>query len=179
VGNADEPRGDLRRQLLDHLRRYGTDYEDLRRAFAAWLDMHPTDAGALTEIANQELAGRPLTSAALARRVRLSPGATSNLLNRLEKDGYVRRGRDDNDGRKVILRTGGQAADLARGFFDPVAARLGAVMDHYSDDQLSDIADFLDDVHRAMRELLTTPPPRAGQPGVRHPAPRADSPDPG
>jgi DNA-binding MarR family transcriptional regulator len=163
----DEPRVDRHRELLDHLRRYGTDYEDLRRAFAVWLQLHPTDASALTEIANQELAGRPLTPAALARRIHLSPGATSNLLNRLEKDGYIHRGRDDSDGRKVILRTGGHAAELARSFFAPVAARLAAVMDHYSDDQLRTLTRFLDEVHQTMREILTTPRPEAARADAR------------
>ncbi|MFE9581556.1 MarR family winged helix-turn-helix transcriptional regulator [Nocardia sp. NPDC006044] len=151
----------LEQQLIDGLRRHAVDYENLRRAFAGWLSLHASDANALAEIANQELLGQPLTPAALAKRIHLSPGATSNMLNRLESAGYIRRSREGQDGRKVLLHTGGQAAAVAHEFFDPLSARLIRVMDRYSVAQLGEISSFLHEVHLTLRDLLAEPlPPR-------------------
>ncbi|WP_162958443.1 MarR family winged helix-turn-helix transcriptional regulator [Nocardia yunnanensis] len=148
----------LEQQLLDSLRRHAVDYESLRRAFAAWLALHPTDAKALAEIANHEVLGRQLTPAQLARSIHLSAGATSNLLNRLEHAGYVRRVREGRDGRKVLLHTGGQAAAVAHEFFDPLSARLIEVMDRYPVEQLRQIAGFLHEVHTTLRAVIADPP---------------------
>ncbi|MFI9405139.1 MarR family winged helix-turn-helix transcriptional regulator [Nocardia sp. NPDC052316] len=153
-----EDREQLQQQLIDSLRRHAVDYEDLRRAFATWLSLHSTDANALAEIANQELLGQPLTPAALGRRIHLSPGATSNLLNRLESGGYVRRSREGRDGRKVLLHTGGQALAVAHEFFDPLSARLVDVMNRYSVEQLQQVSNFLHEVHLTLRDLLSAPP---------------------
>jgi MarR family transcriptional regulator, organic hydroperoxide resistance regulator len=46
----------------------------------------------------------PSTAGELARATRLSSGSVTSLIDRLEIAGIVRRARDPNDGRKVIVR---------------------------------------------------------------------------
>src|SRR5262245_65524802 len=45
----------------------------------------------------------PMTAGRLAERARLSPGATTALLDRLEKRGFARRTRDTEDRRRVLV----------------------------------------------------------------------------
>jgi DNA-binding MarR family transcriptional regulator len=146
-------------RVLEWLRAYATDSIDVRRRFGTWLRLHPTDANALIEIATHEQAGQPLTAARLAEHLRLSPAATTALLHRLERTGHVARTRDYSDRRVVTLHAGHEARHLADEFFGPVVTRLHAVMERYPAEQLQQVEDLLRELHHAMRELLSLPPP--------------------
>ncbi|MFI7440451.1 MarR family winged helix-turn-helix transcriptional regulator [Nonomuraea indica] len=83
----------------------------------------------------------PLTSGELAVRTGLTTGATTRLIDRLEKAGHVRRAPDPADRRKVIVEATGQLAGL-----DEVLAgtrrRIGELLGSYSDDELATLFDY-------------------------------------
>jgi DNA-binding MarR family transcriptional regulator len=83
----------------------------------------------------------PLTSGELAVRTGLTTGATTRLIDRLEKGGHVRRVPDPVDRRKVIVETTGQPEGL-----DEVLAgtrrRIGEVLGSYSEDELATLFDY-------------------------------------
>ncbi|WP_101788419.1 MarR family winged helix-turn-helix transcriptional regulator [Nonomuraea indica] len=83
----------------------------------------------------------PLTSGELAVRTGLTTGATTRLIDRLEKAGHVRRVPDPADRRKVIVEATGQLAGL-----DEVLAgtrrRIGELLGSYSDDELATLFDY-------------------------------------
>lgn len=140
--------------LLEGLRIYGADYADMRRLFARWLGLHPTDAAALIEVANCELREDLLTPARLSERIQLSPNATSALLNRMEQTGHILRTREHTDRRVVTLRAGEQARLLAEQFFTPLACRAQAVIDRYPTELVEQFQQLLDDLHHTMRTCL-------------------------
>lgn len=109
-------------------------------AAAAFFGIHRTDLSLLDAL---QLGGR-MTAGELARRGRLSPGAATAALDRLEEAGYVRRVRDDQDRRRVFVEVTDRMMERAAHVYGPLAARSEEVLGRYSDHQL-----------RAMIEVLT------------------------
>lgn len=98
----------------------------------------------------------PMTAGQLADLTGLTTGAITGLLNRLEEAGRVRRARDPNDARRVIVR-------LARGpddgrEIDPMFASLGKAWEelasHYDDEQLAFLLEFLQRSNALSRQEL-------------------------
>ncbi|MEV0681975.1 MarR family winged helix-turn-helix transcriptional regulator [Actinosynnema sp. NPDC050436] len=151
--------GERTTRLLDALRTFGANYTDLTGRFAAWLGLHHTDAAALVEILYAEDQGTPLTPTGLGGRLGLTSGATTNLLNRLEKLGHVVRTREHTDRRVVTLRSSPAIEAPAREFFGPLAGHLGTLVARYSAEQLDLVEDFLDRLRDTMAAALADPPP--------------------
>lgn len=146
-----------RRQLTDSLMAYGASFTELGRRFAVALGVHSTDAFALLEIAAADEAGTPLSPALLSKRIPLSSGAMTALLNRLERAGYVRRSREAEDRRVVTLRASAEAKRLADEFFAPVNARQDAVLDGYPPEVLRKFEELLDALRASIDEELAQP----------------------
>ncbi|MGP3978912.1 MarR family winged helix-turn-helix transcriptional regulator [Streptomyces sp. 8N114] len=141
-------------RLLDGLRTFGANYTEFTRRFAAWLGLHSTDAVALAEILYAEDKGTPLSPARLSERIGLSSGATTALLNRLEKAGHVVRNREHSDRRIVTLRSSPEVRPQAVTFFGPYTARMQAEISRYTPDQLQDFQGFVTQLSNAMDSLL-------------------------
>jgi DNA-binding MarR family transcriptional regulator len=62
----------------------------------------------LTELASND----SITTGALAKKVHMAQGTVSEILERLEKTGYVERHRDDRDRRKVECRVTPKTAEV-------------------------------------------------------------------
>ena len=149
-------------RLLDGLRAFGAHYSELTVRFANWLGLHSTDAAALVEILYAEDQGTALTPTQLSRRLTLTTGATTNLVNRLERLGFVVRSREHADRRIVTLRSGDRIVEHAREFFAPLVAPLEALVAQYPPRQREQFEDFLDRLRTTMAEILAGdgPPPR-------------------
>src|SRR5258708_35362838 len=87
----------------------------------------------------------PSTAGQLAYLTGLTTGAITGMLNRLEEAGLVRRERDPNDGRRVIVQ-------LAKGkderheigpIFDSLGKAWDEMASHYDDEQIAFLLDFL------------------------------------
>ncbi|WP_327090645.1 MarR family transcriptional regulator [Nonomuraea sp. NBC_01738] len=72
--------------------------------------------------------GGPLSSGELAQHTGLTTGATTRLIDRLEKGGHVRRVPDPHDRRKVIVESAGQPTGLAE-VLSGTRRRLAGVFD--------------------------------------------------
>ncbi len=87
----------------------------------------------------------PATAGQLADLTGLTTGAITGMLNRLEEAGFVRRERDPNDGRRVIVRLERGKDETHR--LDPIFTSLGEAWDelasHYDDEQLAFLLEFL------------------------------------
>ena len=84
----------------------------------------------------------PMTAGRLAERARLSPGATTALIDRLEKRGLARRTRDTKDRRRVLVEVTPELRQLAAQIYgtpDEGAGALGA----YTTEQLELLIGFL------------------------------------
>lgn len=130
-------------RLLDGLRTYPATYTYVTHQLARWLGVHPADANAFAEVLYAEDRGDPLSPARLAARISLSSGATTSLLNRLEKAGLVVRSRENTDRRIVTLRSVEAVTTRAWTFFEPLARRVEDVRRQFSDDELHTVARFV------------------------------------
>ncbi|GAB2963840.1 MarR family transcriptional regulator [Micromonospora polyrhachis] len=144
-----------RERLAEGLRAYGASFTELGRRFATLLGVHSTDAFALWEIASAEARGTPLSPAQLSRRISLSSGAMTALLNRLEKAGYVSRTREHTDRRIVTLRSSVQAREVADEFFRSVNERQDAILSQYPPEVLERFQELLDQLGATVDEALT------------------------
>lgn len=120
------------------------------QAVAAAMGLHPTDAYALNLLA---VVG-PMTTGELADRTGLSTGAATRLVDRLEAVDAVRRVRDPDDRRRVIVEVQSLNPDLrarADRVIEPARDAFAAVLEKYDDAQLATLFDFFDRATEALR----------------------------
>jgi DNA-binding MarR family transcriptional regulator len=99
-------------------------------------------------------AGEPLTAGQLAEQVQLTPGAVTGVLDRLERGGFVKRERDPEDRRRILVRLGpARQRDMAR-LLDPLAGALAEITAGMSEGDLRQITDFLARLHPAIASEL-------------------------
>ena len=136
---------DVRAELARLLQRYVVEAVRLGRVFAEKHHMHPTDWAALLAVIQGDRAGRPLTPGELGQRLGISSGATTAVLDRLERAGHVRRVRDDRDRRRLTLHRAESATALLHTFSEPLDVAMDAIVVGYSGGELAVVQRFLDD----------------------------------
>jgi MarR family transcriptional regulator, organic hydroperoxide resistance regulator len=148
----DDPAGveHRRERIIEGFRAYGRAYGELGQLFATSLGLHSTDALALIEIIAGEERGEPLSQSRLSQRIGLTTGATSSLLNRLEKRGHVTRSRVHDDRRIVTLHSTAGVHQTADDFFDPLGIQLDELTARYPRDVLDQIESFVADLNAMM-----------------------------
>ncbi|MGX6601471.1 MarR family winged helix-turn-helix transcriptional regulator [Micromonosporaceae bacterium Da 78-11] len=142
-GQEDAERKRLRDELVELLRSYSIEAQQVAEAFAQRQGLHPTDLQALIAVMRAEGAGDPLTPGRLGDAVGLSSGATTAVIDRLERAGHLRRSRESADRRVVHLRYGEPGMALAAAFFRPLGVRSHAVIDEFSTDELVTVRRFM------------------------------------
>lgn len=133
----------MRRELVDLLNAYNTEAQHIGHAFASQHRLHATDMHALLAVMQAERRGAPLTPGTLGESIGLTSGATTALIDRLERAGHLRRSRESADRRVVHLRYADAGMALALQFFTPLAPRTDAVMSEFSVHELVTIEKFL------------------------------------
>jgi DNA-binding MarR family transcriptional regulator len=131
-------KAELIRQLISAIRASQTATDAFDHAVADYVGLDRTAYRCL-DILDQE---GPMTAGRLAERARLSPGAMTALLDRLEKRGFARRTRDTQDRRRVLVDVTPQLRQMAAELYgtpDEGADALGA----YTIEQLELLIDFL------------------------------------
>jgi DNA-binding MarR family transcriptional regulator len=98
-----------------------------------------TDLQALYVLANHG----PATPTELAKRVNLTTGSASRMIDRLERAGFVRRVRDDRDRRRVLIEPVSDAV-----------ARVGGYYDQLNERHRHDLADLTEDQLRALVRFM-------------------------
>ena len=123
------------------------------RAAAARIEMTDTDMQVIDILESTGDA----TAGQLASTMGLTTGTFTAILNRLEKAGLVRRERDPNDGRKVIVKLA--TGSDGKSPIDPVFASLASMWDQmaadYDDEQKALLLDFLQRSNALAREEIT------------------------
>jgi DNA-binding MarR family transcriptional regulator len=151
-----------RLRLLKELARVGRENSDATVLFhatiATSLGLHPTDYKALG-ILNRL---GPMSAGEIAKHTGLAAASVTNLVDRLETKGFVRREPDPGDRRRVLLYAVIDEAP-ADDAFASTKASLAQLWDRYSYQELAVIADFLAANTarlRAETELLSQSPIR-------------------
>jgi DNA-binding MarR family transcriptional regulator len=143
-GGAETPRHRrrLHRAIKESLRALAAQLSALNHSVGARLDVKATDLECLDLI----FLHGPLSPSVLARRAGLHPATMTGILDRLERDGWIERGRDPSDRRGVLVSAArGRAGQVLRLFL--VDSGMNAAMDNilagYEDRELELLADFL------------------------------------
>jgi DNA-binding MarR family transcriptional regulator len=165
-----------RTELLATLQSVGRDHSDatvlFHSAIASQLGLHPTDYKALGVL---DRLG-PMSAGELGRHIGLAAASVTNLVDRLENKGYVRREADPTDRRRVLLHADVSAVS-GNEFFASWQRSATRMWERYTDNELAVILDFLGDTAerlRARTEAIATSGVRtATRQGRRH-AGRAD-----
>jgi DNA-binding MarR family transcriptional regulator len=131
-------RNELIAEFIDVIRESQTATDMLDHAIADYVGLDRTAYRCL-DILDRD---GPMTAGRLAARARLSPGAMTALLDRLEERGFARRRRDTQDRRRVLVEVTPELRKRAAQLYgtpDEGADALGG----YSDEQLEFLIDFL------------------------------------
>jgi len=98
----------------------------------------------------------PITAGELAERTGLTTGAITGVIDRLEKAGFVRRAKDPDDRRRVIIeplpeRIKGQVAPL----FQSIGRAIAGMCARYNTRELAAIRDFIAGFNQLTYEEVT------------------------
>ncbi len=131
-------RNELIREFIAAIRASQTATDMFDHSVADYVGLDRTAYRCL-DILDQE---GPMTAGRLAERARLSPGAMTALLDRLEKRGFARRTRDTKDRRRVLVEVTPELRQMAAQLYgtpDEGAHALAA----YTNEQLEFLISFL------------------------------------
>ena len=145
-------RTELIQEFIASVRAAQTAVEMLDHAVAEYLGIDDTAYRCL-DILDQE---GPMTAGELAQRARLSPGATTTIVDRLEQKGLAQRTRDTTDRRRVLLEVTPELRKRGEELYGPPES-TGDVLAMYSDEQLEFLTQFMQGniafQHEKMRRL--------------------------
>jgi DNA-binding MarR family transcriptional regulator len=131
-------RDELVQEFIAAVRASQTASQTLDHALAEYLGIDDTAFRCL-DILDQE---GPMTAGRLAERARVSPGAMTALLDRLEAKGYARRTRDTEDRRRILVDAAPELSRQAEQLYgtpEEGAQELSV----YSDEELEFLIRFL------------------------------------
>lgn len=132
-----------RRELALLLRRLTVELDAVGQRFAGLHGLGRTDVRAMVAIMDAARRGEALTAGALGRAVDLSSASVTALVDRLERAGHVRRVRDPQDRRRVVLEMSESAMAAGGQFFGGLQRDLVAAMEGYADEELTAVRRFL------------------------------------
>ena len=130
-------------QLVHLLRALTVELDLLGADFARRNGLHPTDLRALIALLDAARAGVPATPGWLAGQLRLDASSVTALVDRLERLGQVRRERDPEDRRRVLLHVDEPAVAMGWSFFGPLIERVATVAESFSETELATVDRFL------------------------------------
>ena len=132
-----------RDELLKEVAQAGREHSDATVLFHATvadlLDLHPTDYKALGILVRKG----PLSAGEIARETGLATASVTNLIDRLERKGFVQRRPDPGDRRRIRVEPVHERLAGADDIFASSVRSLAELLDRYSDEELAVIADFL------------------------------------
>jgi DNA-binding MarR family transcriptional regulator len=129
----------LLQELIQVNRAYQIAVDKMDDAFFRLIGVNSTDGRCLDII---DLSGG-ISAGELARAVDLSPAAVTTAVDRLERMGFVKRTRDPEDRRRVIVQPTDQVARFAEVAYMPMGAEGAQLVEDLSDKELEAVIRFL------------------------------------
>lgn len=147
---------ELHQQVIMGVADYGIGYVLFRHAVAEVLGLNAADMDCLTVLFLKRIA----TPSELSRYTGLSSGATTAMLDRLEKGGLIERQPNPHDRRGTLIRPARDAAERVLPLFASVRQAQDEIISSYSEQELAILADFLrrfvvmwEEEHRKLIEM--------------------------
>lgn len=131
---------DLKKRALAAVRDYGVHLTLFRNAVDAWAGLNATDMECLRFLFLKGIA----TPSDLARQTGLTSGATTAMLDRLEKAGLLERRPNPDDRRGTLITPAQGAAERAAAWFASARNAQDELLSSYSERELEIIADVFE-----------------------------------
>jgi len=128
---------DLKKRALMSVRDYGVNLTLFRNAMSEWAGLNVTDMECLRLLFQKGIA----TPSELSRYTGLTSGATTAMLDRLEKAGLIERRPNPNDRRGTLVAPAHSSSEKAASWFESARNAQDALISSYSESELKIIAD--------------------------------------
>lgn len=131
---------ELKKRALAAVRDYGVNLTHFRNAMNEWAGLNATDMECLRLLSQKGTA----TPTELARHTGLTSGATTAMLDRLEKAGLIERRPNPNDRRGTLIAAEKSSGEKMASWFESARRAQDALMSTYSESELEIIADVFE-----------------------------------
>lgn len=137
---TDYTRTDLKQRALAAVRDYGVHLKLFQNAMNEWAGLNATDMECLRLVILKGVA----TPSELSRQTGLTSGATTAMLDRLEKAGLLERQRNPDDRRGTLITPAKGAGEKAAAWFVSARNAQDELLSSYSERELEIIADVFE-----------------------------------
>ena len=155
---------DLRQQLLEEMPAYISSAVRFQIAVANQLQMPLSDVHALGAL----LEFGPIGVGRLAELMGMTTGATTRLVDRLERGGYVSRVQDRQDRRRVVLHVVPERLSEVTRYYESMGERWHEQLEGYTEPQLRFLVEFLSQGRAHAQEETAALRVSGRQHGSRH-----------
>jgi DNA-binding MarR family transcriptional regulator len=138
VSRAPSQRAQRLAELERELRTMGARSVMLSHTIASRLGISSTDLETMDILSTHG----PVTAGRLAELTGLTTGAITGVVDRLEGSGFVRRERDANDRRRVIVHLVADRARKIGKLYQPLARAMTELSERYTDEELALMVDY-------------------------------------
>lgn len=137
---TETTKADLKKRAQAAVRDYGIHLTLFRNAVNEWAGLNATDMECLRFLFLKGVA----TPSELARQTGLTSGATTAMLDRLEKAGMLERKPNPDDRRGTLVTPAEGAAERAASWFESARIAQDELLSSYSESDLEIIADVFE-----------------------------------
>lgn len=137
---AKSTKTDLKKRALMAVRDYGIHLRLFQNAVSEWAGLNTTDMECLRLLFLKGTA----TPSELARHTGLTSGATTAMLDRLEKAGLIERRPNPDDRRGTLIIPAKLATEKAASWFESARMAQDELISSYSESELEIIADVFE-----------------------------------
>ena len=131
---------ELKKRALMAVRDYGVNLTQFRNAMSEWAELNVTDMECLRVLFQKGVA----TPSELSRHTGLTSGATTAMLDRLEKAGLIERRPNPNDRRGTLIAPEKSSAEKMASWFESARKAQDELISGYSESELEIIADVFE-----------------------------------
>ena len=131
---------DLKKRALMAVRDYGVNLTLFRNAMSEWAGLNVTDMECLRLLFQKGVA----TPSELSRFTGLTSGATTAMLDRLEKAGLIERKPNPDDRRGTLITPAKSSAEKAASWFTSARTAQDELISSYSESELEIVADVFE-----------------------------------
>jgi DNA-binding MarR family transcriptional regulator len=140
INMTNTSKTDLKIRALMAVRDYGVHLTLFRNAVDEWAGLNTTDMECLRLLFQKNTA----TPTELARHTGLTSGATTAMLDRLEKAGFIERRPNPNDRRGTLIAPKASASEKVASWFESAREAQDKLISSYSENELEIIADVFE-----------------------------------
>lgn len=130
---------DIRNQIKDQLQAFSVNNYIYQSGVATAFGLHTTDMLAIHHLHQKD----DMTAGQLGRALGLTSGATTALIDRLIRLGFVKREPHPNDRRRIYIRLHTSKIKALKANYQAIDRRVEDILAAYSDREAQVIAQFL------------------------------------